>query len=45
MTGSFGNYALAQLRRLQNALYRDIYTEAEKRERRDDFIFCTYNNE
>lgn len=29
---SFGNYALAQLRRLQNALYRDSYTESEQRE-------------
>ena len=27
---SFGNYALAQLRRLQNALYRDSFTESER---------------
>ena len=32
MASSFGNYALAQLRRLQNAFYRDGYTDAEKRE-------------
>ena len=32
VAGSFGNYALAQLRRLQNALYRDSFTEAEQRE-------------
>jgi len=30
--GSFGNYALAQLRRLQNALYRDSFTEPQQRE-------------
>jgi len=30
--GSFGNYALAQLRRLQNALYRDSFTESQKHE-------------
>jgi len=30
--GSFGNYALAQLRRLQNALYRDSFTESQQRE-------------
>ena len=28
--GSFGNYALAQLRRLQNALYRDSFTESQQ---------------
>ena len=32
VTSSFGNYALAQLRRLQNALYRDSYTESEQNE-------------
>ena len=32
VTSSFGNYALAQLRRLQNALYRDSFTESEQLE-------------
>lgn len=32
IASSFGNYALAQLRRLQNALYRDSYTETQKLE-------------
>ena len=32
VVSSFGNYALAQLRRLQNALYRDSFTEAQKLE-------------
>lgn len=32
VASSFGNYALTQLRRLQNALYRDSFTEAEQRE-------------
>jgi len=32
VVSSFGNYALAQLRRLQNALYRDSYTESEQRD-------------
>ena len=36
---SFGNYALAQLRRLQNALYRDSFSEAEQR----DFLKTTLN--
>ena len=32
VVSSFGNYALAQLRRLQNALYRDSYTETQQNE-------------
>jgi len=32
VASSFGNYALAQLRRLQNALYRDSFTEAQQYE-------------
>ena len=30
VSSSFGNYALAQLRRLQNSLYRDSFTEKEQ---------------
>ena len=32
VTSSFSNYAIAQLRRLQNALYRDTLTEAQQNE-------------
>jgi predicted nucleotidyltransferase len=32
VASSFGNYAIAQLRRLQNALYRDSFTEDQKLE-------------
>jgi len=32
VASSFGNYALAQLRRLQNALYRDSFTEIQQYE-------------
>ena len=32
VVSSFGNYALAQLRRLQNSLYRDSFTDTQQRE-------------
>jgi len=32
VASSFGNYALAQLRRLQNALYRNAYTDVQQHE-------------
>jgi predicted nucleotidyltransferase len=38
---SFGNYAIAQLRRLQNAIYRDSFSEAKQRE----FLKTTLNSQ
>ena len=35
---SFGNYAVAQLRRLQNALSKDTYTEEEKRQHLEETL-------
>ena len=51
VVSSFGNYALAQLRRLQNALYRDSFTDNQKMEHlkntlnaQMEHIQRTYNN-